>query len=239
LIFFGVAALFVFNVHVKGTRAFTLIELLVVIAIIAILAALLLPALSAAREKAYRAGCINNLKQLAMATQLYADEHDDQLPGPSWQGLFESYDDQDTNRLAYYIPTYLGRPAPSTATRMIPQLRCPSASRRWKESDDSDEMALDQPLSYIVSVQVTNFQGVLTRPFGYPYSQIGADTNETPKRLKELMTPTLSWAVMDVDQKNGATGATYYGFLPSKPCHGKVRETLFFDWHVEALRVAE
>ena len=57
--------------------AFTLIELLVVIAIIAILAAMLLPALSSARATAKSAGCLGNLKQLAMAANLYSDESDD------------------------------------------------------------------------------------------------------------------------------------------------------------------
>src|SRR5690348_16137163 len=56
-------------------RAFTLVELLVVIAIIGLLIALLLPAVQAAREAARRAGCVNNLKQLALAALNYESAH--------------------------------------------------------------------------------------------------------------------------------------------------------------------
>ena len=64
----------------KAAEGFTLIELLVVIAVIAILAALLLPVISAAKHKAQRTTCLNNLRQISLGVRMYSDDSNDASP---------------------------------------------------------------------------------------------------------------------------------------------------------------
>ena len=230
------------NIVSQKPHGFTLIELLVVVAIIAILAAMLLPALSQARERARQAVCLNNLKQIGLAFFMYLNDYDNWIPfGYVDGGNMSGYGDIHIGSwfclLAKYlnVPVYdyyrLGGPDWGNWLKRPCVFTCPGQRFTYPNG---------QPVSYaptisIVSVFIPNYTGVTGD--GKPYIMVKYQKINKPSEKVFLAdtgsrtTPTTSDAICFNPWWNHVDSGEDYTLGGLSCRHSKGTNILYFDGH--------
>src|SRR5262245_15576405 len=217
------------RLHQEDHAGFTLIELLVVIAVIGILAGILLPTLAKAKLKSQQSGCTSNLKQIGLAIQMYVDDNEDTVPGPVFSGARASYDKNSSQELIWFIAESLGQPPPSAKTIVVDAFVCPGYLRKAP-----DVGSMIGRKCYLLNDDVDPNPLNRVPPFGYPIAPVSA-----PLKLSSFdsyLPPSNIYAITDVDKGNVNPMVSWWSDLPYEPVHGPVRNQLFFDWDVEAVR---
>ncbi len=218
-------------------RGFTLIELLVVIAILAILAALLLPALSAAKARALRTACLSNVRQFALALQLYAGDNADHL--------LPNMDGQSVPLGQTWVQGWLGLPGPDCTNTLYlqrsllgPYLRTPKV---WQCPSARPVTVRGVTQPRVRTISLNCFMGSpIKSPAATAYLKMSDITRPSPAQaltFLEERAETIndaSFAIQwDFDEKNPGGWV-----LRDKPeiLHRKMGNLCFADGHAESHR---
>jgi prepilin-type N-terminal cleavage/methylation domain-containing protein/prepilin-type processing-associated H-X9-DG protein len=217
----------------SGRRGFTLIELLVVIAIIAILAAILFPVFARAREKARQSSCLNNMKQLGLASYQYMGDWDETYPWSRFPLNPSGPSERDYN---YSWKNALWR---TGLLKTLDVYRCPSND--YASQNDENNGPLRFPRSYATNgaVFAEYTRGVTCcDPDRYPIGPLTQSDISDPAGILwiiEVRTPyaDLHPVALEWQDWDGMAGKGPYHV------HDKGSNYLFADTHVKWHRITQ
>ncbi len=198
-------------------RAFTLIELLVVMAIIAALAALLLPTLNRAKLRAYNTVCVNQLRQLGVATRVYSDENESRMPRAEILPTMPIDPQNPMPRICDVLAPYVGKTAGTNSAAVF---KCPK---------DSDGLYAAQGSSYEWNTELNGHRIDETRSSNVRMVTVVVINGETVER-------TDTNRVLRFPPETTPLLLDYEEFHPRPPKFGK--NVVFMDGHVAPLDVS-
>lgn len=212
-------------------RGFTIVEILVVIAIIAVLAALSFVVLGRLSRAGSSVTMANNLRQIGTLIPLYAQDHNDQLPGPLHLGQRPIYRSGPPTHLAYHFEEYFGAGEEMEEGEEIPELSSPM----WRKKTTTV-----RGISLLSQQDVDPDPRTTRSPWGYAGAEQD-DPNRQPMRMSQLAGYSeLPWALVEADREHPLVGgAGWREQMPEKPVHGSYRLALLFDGSVVQRKLQE
>jgi len=201
-----------------GPRGFTLLELLVVIGIVGILASLIMPAVSRAKRNAQNISCVSQLRQLGLATRMYADDHNQRMPSAELLPSMPLDPASPQPRICDVLAPYAGKV--STGTNASASIfRCPAEKGRSYLSEGS---------SYEWNAELNGRRLDETRSTGLRLVEIeivnGKEVLKQDEQKTLLFPPETTPLLLDYEENH-----------PRPPKPGK--NVVFMDGHVTGLEV--